>query len=202
MQITLKKALALRKQADAALVAFNRKRKSYDLELQISIYSKEAREDPDVPADRRLEVVKRDIEGMIALSGALAELRRLVARANESTAMEAILSEAAHLQRIVGLLSPLADATELRRARAELAEELGMNHELVASKVSHGYSPPPSEVRTPLVTEAVRQEARDRVRDLRGRLLELEDQRAAANLTNKITLSEEHVLVFRDHGLL
>ncbi|BCJ91807.1 hypothetical protein IZ6_25420 [Terrihabitans soli] len=191
MQITLKRALKLRKEIEATLAAAKLEtRASFSLLV------------PKVQTD--LEDVIKLTQGeliakarrLIELSTVLRVLRIDISQANANAGVDTLLAEIADRERVMKLLKSITDAAPMASI-----EQLTATKDRAVKKLDDpDYSS--DSLATNLVDDTIREELSKEILSLKRTKETLEDERAALNGSTRITLTKTQVETLTGFGLL
>lgn len=197
MELTLRKALKLRKQLETLLAKVE-----LPLAADLSVLVGANREKPLDAIASATEKLKDRKDRLSSLSGILRSLRVAVARANMDANVESLLAEAADLDRRIALERLVAEAAPTP-AEEHLTGEMALVHEnLRASDRARLYGEASRKVTVPVVPEAMREESKRRLVELRREREAVEDRRVSANAGRTVEIAEEDARILREEGLV
>lgn len=195
-QISLKRALKLRKTLEAYLA-------SYKLNTTANVSLLLDNQTPFIdviePASSKLD---DSINEYITLSAILAALRFDIAKANQ-TSVEWLLAMQAAVDRDISLFKTIA-AQEATPTVDEFMAEIAYAKKSLETKVDaySRYDRPEKSITVSIISQEQKQNALESVAALRRRREELEDQRTAINSTTQIQIVDESYQLLRKLGIL
>jgi hypothetical protein len=191
VDISLKRALKLRKELEATLSRIN-------LPATVSLSLLVPNPAADIaPANKALWDA---IDDASHLSKILATLRKRLTDANVAHGIEDILADMAHIDRQIAINQKLA-SLKITPDEAELRAEIELSKKEM-SDTQNGYGRRERTIQVSVVNDSIVVGAKHGLIALKRKKIELEDERAAINASNKITIDEDDAAVLRDAGLI
>lgn len=200
MQISLKRALKLRKELEARLVKVE-----LPTSTSINLLSDQARSVSDgglrTIIERGRSVVEEKCEAYGTLSEILRYLRPAIVKANVDNGVEGYLAEIAHIDRVIALQKavialPIAPAPEV------FEREIKLGISALEAQSSDIYRSPAKEISVAVSSVAAREDATRQLNELKRLKESVEDKRAAANASTMIEITDQHAGFLRELGLL
>lgn len=196
MQISLKRALKLRKELEGRLSSME-----FPTAVNISLLTDLSREQIETAIEAASTAIDKAFAQYEQLSRVLAELRQNIAKANLDNGVEAALSEIAHIDRKITIRKKLASIAVMPQIDAVMAEVEFARRALISPDTT-SYRSPSKAIGFSAVSEALKHEIAGELAQLRRDREAIEDKRAAANAGTRITIADEDNELLRQLGIL
>lgn len=196
MQITLKKALKVRKTLEAELA-----KTALPVEVSVSVLDKAVRADPMGSIATAGDALLKRFRELERMSEILWRLRGAIAVANAAAGIESNLAKIADIDRMVALHKQIAGAATAVSAD-EAKEQIELAHARLQDKETMHYGVDRKTVALAVVDPNLKSASEDRIKSLRRDKEALEDERGAINARTTIEIAEEDAGFLREVGVL
>lgn len=196
MQITLKRALKLRKELEALV-----SKTDLPTAVQVSLLIEDNIAHPTVALKPGTEALIKKVEEYDRLSQLLSRIRIEISKANVAEGIDAALAASAHATRMMALYKKLSTAGVTPDVE-QLKAELVFSQQALQNPDRNAYDRPQRSTSVSVVFPELREKAAENAITWKRALESLEDTRAGKNASVKIEIAEGDAELLRQHGLI
>lgn len=199
MRLNLRKANKLRKEIEGWLANAR-----LDTSVSVNVDEPSHVTDPMGVVEEGRKVLMASVERQIAASELLARLRVEIAAANVSSGVDAVLAQAASVDRAIKVLSKLESTSRPETAQS-LAAKVTRHRDALGSKASTGmsyYDSAETTISVGVVDADTAAAASARIVELRRQKEAIEDKRLGLNAVTEIQIGEGDVGLLKEIGLV
>lgn len=197
MKITLKRALKLRKELEALV-----SKSDLPVSTTLSLLVEDHRTKPLETLAKARNVVGDKVLEQMLLSEILMHVRDGIALVNVQSGVEAALAEAGHIDRMIAIQKKIADTPTLSPQDEVVTAEMAMAVRDLEQPGTDRYSRPEKSLKIAVVSAEMRDNARQKIAELKRRKEAVEDKRTGLNATQSIELSDRHAELLTRLGLI
>lgn len=199
MELTLKKALKLRSKLEVFVNEVH-----LPLTAELSIFVDGNRGDPTSALNKAGKEVLAKLDAKLRASHILASLRTAVAKANSENDVERLLAETAHLERTIAFARLISNA-QLQEVPEAVKGELSVLYRQATEERPQGMSMHRGMTKAgvfSVVTEEMRDKAKSTIAEASRQKEELDDARAAVNISTRIRIADADAEFLREHAFV
>ncbi|MDB5603435.1 MAG: hypothetical protein JWP25_335 [Bradyrhizobium sp.] len=196
MQITLKRALKLRKELEAIVAKVE-----LPTSVAVSLLIDENVAEPTPVLKTGCDALLKRMNEYVQLSEILSDIRTKIAKANAANGIEDLLASNAHAARLLAIYKKLAAAATVPPHEQVVAElKLALNN--LNNPDRHGYGRAERSVAVPVIPGPMHDDLVQKIAGLKRLIDTTEDERTAKNAAVKIEIAEEDVSLLLQLGII